>query len=389
MSTPPQDAARLRLLIVPCSPSLLPVTAHVIPPNTAHGAGAAAPTPESPRGPASAPHGARCLHIPLRPGVIWLIKIIGCPKPPRHPVKTTSWGQGSGRFVDPHVCVPPETPRMPSVQCPPRASPLPCFVGPAERRRRNQTEQRGETPDNKSMAKPVVLKSPVLGSRDPIAALPPRGAHTFPWAPHSLGVEPTPAAARGDPQHPTEILSPASEADGDKDKTTPSLINKGPDSAASIRQAIPEPARPNPATKRLRAGIAAGIRQPGRGEGSGEHGAALASPFTCGCCGSQQRGRSHAEQRRLGEMGSPPGDAIKDTCKRENKRPTPPPPRPCSKQRQTWAQQHTPETQAPETPSPLRPQARLMAPPAPRDRRGPAPHTDLRDRDAQTETRGP
>lgn len=67
----PQDAARLRLLTVPCSPSLLPVTAHVIPPNTAHGAGAAVPTPVSPRGPASAPHGARCLHVPLplRPGL--------------------------------------------------------------------------------------------------------------------------------------------------------------------------------------------------------------------------------------------------------------------------------------------------------------------------------
>lgn len=50
----PQDAARLRLLPVPCSASLLPVTAHVIPPNTAHGAAAAAPAPERRRGPASA-----------------------------------------------------------------------------------------------------------------------------------------------------------------------------------------------------------------------------------------------------------------------------------------------------------------------------------------------
>lgn len=32
------------------------------------------------------------------------------------------------------------------------------------------------------------------------------------------------------------------------------------------------------------------------------------------------------KQRWLGEMGSPPGDGIKDTCKRENKRPTPPHP---------------------------------------------------------------
>lgn len=67
----PQDAARLRLLIVPCSPSLLPVTAHVIPPNTAPGAGAAVPTPGSRRGPAGAPRGARHLRIPLplRPGL--------------------------------------------------------------------------------------------------------------------------------------------------------------------------------------------------------------------------------------------------------------------------------------------------------------------------------
>lgn len=176
------------------------------------------------------------------------------------------------------------------------------------------------------MAKPVVFNSPTLGSADPIAALPPRGAHTFPWAPRPLGAAPTPAAARGDPQHPTEILAPASVADGDKDRTTPSLINKGPDSAASIRQATPEPARPNPATKRLHAGIAAGIRQPARGTGSGKHRAVLASPFTWGWCESQQRRRSHAEQRRLGEMGSPPGNSIKDTCKRENKRPTPPAP---------------------------------------------------------------
>lgn len=143
-----------------------------------------------------------------------------------------------------------------------------------------QSRGETETPDNKSMAKPVVLKSPTLGSTDPIAALPPRGAHTFPWAPHPLGVAPTPAAARGDPQHLTEILAPASEADGDKDKTTPSLINKGPDSAASIRPAIPEPARPKAATKRLRAGIAAGIRQPARGVGSGERGAQSSLGFS-------------------------------------------------------------------------------------------------------------
>lgn len=183
-----------------------------------------------------------------------------------------------------------------------------------------QSRGETETPDSKSMAKPVVLKSPALGSTDPIAALPPRGAHIFPWAPHPLGVAPTPAAARDDPQHPTEILAPASEADGDKDKTTPSLINKGPDSAASIRPAIPEPARPKAATKRLHAGMAGGIRQPGRGVGSGEHRAASASPFTWGCCESQQRGRSHAEQRRLGEMGSPPGDGIKDTKKKTKKK---------------------------------------------------------------------
>lgn len=67
----PQDAARL--LTVPCSPpSLPPVTAHVIAPNTAHGAGAAVPTPGSRRGPASAPspRGSEPhTPLPLRPGL--------------------------------------------------------------------------------------------------------------------------------------------------------------------------------------------------------------------------------------------------------------------------------------------------------------------------------
>lgn len=43
---------------------------------------------------------------------------------------------------------------------------------------------------------------------------PTRGAHTFPRAPRPQGVAPTPAAAQGDPQHPLEILAPASLCSG-------------------------------------------------------------------------------------------------------------------------------------------------------------------------------
>lgn len=90
-----------------------------------------------------------------------------------------------------------------------------------------------EAPDNKTTAKPTVLHSP--GS--PRHSSAPFWVPTpSPGAPHPQGGAPTPAAAQGNPQHPVEILAPASVADGDKDKTTPPLINKGPDSAASIRQ---------------------------------------------------------------------------------------------------------------------------------------------------------
>lgn len=164
------------------------------------------------------------------------------------------------------------------------------------------------------MAKPMVLNSPAPGSVDLIAPLPHPGCPYLPLGTPSPGVAPTPAATRGDLQHPIEILALASIADGDKDKTTPLLINKGPDSAASIRQAMPEPARPNPATKQLRAGIATRIRQPACGLGSGKCGSVPASPFTWGQHESRRCRRSDAKQRQLGEMGSPPGDDIKDTC---------------------------------------------------------------------------
>lgn len=211
-----------------------------------------------------------------------MIKIIGCPKPQRHPVKTTSWGQGSGRFVDPHVCVPPETPRVPSADCPPRASPLSSLhfrasLGMKKEPDRAEGIQRHQTIN--PWLNPWSSRAQLWAQQTPWLLCPSGCSHLSLGAP-SPGRSIPPAAARGDPLHPTEILAPASEADGDKDKTTPSLINKGPDSAASIRQAIPEPARPSPATKRLHAGIAAGIRQPARGTGSGKRRALLASPFT-------------------------------------------------------------------------------------------------------------
>lgn len=154
------------------------------------------------------------------------------------------------------------------------------------------------------------------------------------------GAAPTPAAARGYPQHRTEILAPASVADGDKDKTTPSLINKGPDSAASIRQAIPEPARPKPATKRLHAGIAAGIRQPARRTGSGKHGALLAPPFTWGCVNPSSAGGARQSKGSSGKWDPRLGTVSKTHAQGKIKDQPPPPvphSRPCSKQRQTWA----------------------------------------------------
>lgn len=226
---------------------------------------------------------------------------------------------------------------------------LPCRVSPKTEEEPDGPQGRWRHQTIKPWLKPRSSTVQLWAWQTSSLLCPTQGAHTFPQAPHSLGRAPTPAAAPGHPQHPVEILAPASVLDGDKDKTTPPLINKGPDSAASIRQAIPEPPRPKPATKQLRAEIATSIRQPARGMGSGKHGSVPASPFTRGRHESRRHRRSNAKRRRLEETGSPPGVGIKDTGKRENKRLTPPVPHPhpCSRQRQTRASQHTCETQTP------------------------------------------
>lgn len=156
----PQDAARLR--IVPCSPSV-PPSRHRTRHCSEHGPrsrrGRADPgEPEGP-GQRSLPTELGSSHsAPAPPGFIQLIKAIGCPKPRQHPVQT-SWGQGSRRFV----CVPRNAPHALCVL--PTEHPLLGIHHSQPRGGEGTRQSRGETqtPDNKSMAKPEVLKSPTPG----------------------------------------------------------------------------------------------------------------------------------------------------------------------------------------------------------------------------------
>ena len=279
----------------------------------------------------------------------------------------------------------PKTPHMPSECHPPAATALSCFLGPAPRRRRKEMEQRGDRSTrqyNHGQIHGPQQSSSGLGR--PRRSSAPLGVPTpFPGTP-SPGGSTRAGCTRGHPQHPVEILALASIADGDKDKTTPWLINKRPDSAASIRQAIPEPARPNP---QLRAGIAARVRQPARGAGSGKRRSVPASPFTWGWHECRRRRRSDVKRRQLEETGSPPGDGITDRCKRENKRPIPPTSSPIpipapDKGKPGHSSAHA-NRKPPRDPRPAE------GPPSPTGPPGISTMHRPQGRDAQTETRGP